>query len=146
MEVAFIVNNKLKRGEGSLWHVYFSNSPQIIGCVWFLLFWMGTASRKGVFLALSDAWKRRRLRAASTEGKGTLRSEGRRQAVKSESVEKRRGIEGWRVERDESKFKWEATYQHAKANLSRCYSFPCYPSGGRIGCRVIRITFSSVST
>lgn len=27
MEVAFIVDNKLKRGEGSLWHVYFSNSP-----------------------------------------------------------------------------------------------------------------------
>lgn len=28
------------------------------------------------------------------------------------------------MERDESKFKWEPTYQHARANLSRCYSLP----------------------
>lgn len=55
---------------------------------------MGTASRKGVFLALSDAWKRRRLCA----GRGA-------KAVKSESVEKRRGIGEGEEERDESKFK-----------------------------------------
>lgn len=62
-----------------------------------LPFWMGTASRKGVFLALSDAWKRRRLCAASA-GRGA-------KAVKSESVEKRRGIGEGEEERDESKFK-----------------------------------------